>query len=244
MPKSSKPVTPDTAPATPPLRCPDGTECARSDEVLALRARLDELANQVHTDALTGLANYRAFTQALEQEMERTRRTDQPTSLIMLDIDHFKKVNDVWGHEVGNQALRHVARLLQQTVRKLDIPCRYGGEEFAVILPNTRLADSIPVAERLRLAIAQAPLTQPEGLLWLTASLGIDTFVNDQQAGVEELVQRADHYLYQAKQEGRNQVRHASLPAVAAVSREEREDLIKPFADTPENPGTGSGETE
>ncbi len=211
-------------------RCPSGDrDCTLYDELVELRESLAELSAQVRTDPLTGLANYRHFVQALEQEMERTRRSDQPTSLIMLDIDFFKKVNDDWGHEVGNQALIQIARLMQKTMRKLDIPCRYGGEEFAIILPNTLLAASIPVAERLRQTIADTPLQLGEQQLKLTASLGIDTFTSDQAASVEELVERADQYLYQAKQAGRNQVRHASLPTVDIVSREEKDTLYKLF---------------
>ncbi len=211
-------------------RCPSGeADCVLFAELLELRAAIAELSNQVRTDPLTGLANYRHFTNALEQEMERTRRTEQPTCLIMLDIDHFKKVNDDWGHEVGNQALIQIAELMQQTVRKLDIPCRYGGEEFAIILPNTLLAASIPVAERLRQTIAETPLQLDDRQLHLTASLGIDTFTGGHEATVEELVQRADHYLYQAKQEGRNLVRHASLPTVEIVSRAEKDALFQLF---------------
>ncbi len=221
--------SPDPTETGRPL-CPDGgSECRLFDELVELRQSVDELSQLVRTDPLTGLANYRYFCQALEQEMERTRRSGQPTTLIMLDIDHFKKVNDDWGHEVGNQALIHVSRLMRQTVRKLDIPCRYGGEEFAIILPNTLLSASIPVARRLRQTIEKVPLRVADKRLQLTASLGIDTFSADQDASVEELVQRADHYLYQAKQEGRNQVRHASLPPADIVSREEKDDLFKLF---------------
>ena len=192
----------------------------------------------MRTDQLTGLANYRYFCQALEQEMERTQRGGQPTTLIMLDVDYFKKVNDNWGHEVGNQALIHIAGLMCQTVRRLDIPCRYGGEEFAVILPNTELAASIPVAERLRKAIEETPLPVAEQQLSLTASLGISSYLLGEDVSLEELVQRADHYLYQAKQEGRNRVRHASLPKVELVSRDEKDALFDLFG------GAGNNSSE
>lgn len=227
-----------TADSTPPPEdsrqnrpeCPAGkTECAIIDELAELRQSLAELSDLVGTDPLTGIANYRSFMQALEQEMERTGRSGQPTTLIMLDLDFFKKVNDTWGHEVGNQALIHIARLLQQTVRKLDIPCRYGGEEFAVILPNTNLRASIPVAERLRQIIEETPLQVDEQPLSLTASLGVDTFDVVEEAGPEELIKRADHYLYQAKQKGRNQVQYAELSKIEVVSREEKESLFKLF---------------
>ncbi len=217
-------------PESPPTTCPLGKQdCFLLEEVNELRRTLDELSALVRTDQLTGLANYRSFCQLLEQEMERTQRSGQPTSLIMLDIDFFKQVNDRWGHEVGNQALIHVAQLMLQTVRRLDTPCRYGGEEFAVILPNTDLGAAIPVAERLRRSIAETPLPQGERQLELTASLGIGTYQLGERTTPEELVQRADHYLYQAKQEGRNQVRHPELPKVELVSRDEKDALFNLF---------------
>ncbi len=221
--------TPEEVP-TRPSDCPAGkSDCSIVDELVELRQSLAELSSLVRTDPLTGLANYRYFCSALEQEMERTQRSGQPTTLIMLDIDHFKKVNDQWGHDVGNQALIHIAGLMRQTVRKLDMPCRYGGEEFSIILPNTELAASIPVAERLRRTIAESPLSVDDKPLHLTASLGIDSYLLGDDASLNELVQRADHYLYQAKQEGRNQVRHASLPKVELVSREEKDTLFDLF---------------
>ncbi|WP_321393583.1 GGDEF domain-containing protein [uncultured Desulfuromusa sp.] len=189
------------------------------------------MSDLVRTDSLTGIANYRSFFQALEQEIERTQRSGQPTSLIMLDIDFFKKVNDQWGHEVGNQALIHLSSLLQQTIRKLDIPCRYGGEEFAVILPDTTLTASVPVAERIRQGIEKAPLEVAGKLLKMTVSLGIATFneTGQQKVTVAELVKQADEYLYQAKESGRNRVCHATLPSIDIVSTEEKKALSQLF---------------
>ena len=210
--------------------CPVGeSDCTALAEIHTLRQSLDELSQLVRTDPLTGIANYRYFVMALEQEIERTQRSAQPTSLIMLDLDFFKKVNDDWGHEIGNQALVHISRQIEKTVRKLDLACRYGGEEFAVILPNTDLAASIPVANRIRQQIADTPLLVDDKPLKLTASLGIDTFLPGQDCIPEELVQRADHYLYQAKQQGRNQVCHATLRPLDMVSREERDALFNLF---------------
>jgi len=223
-----------------PLECPVGeTDCRALQEIDSLRQSLAELSQLVRTDPLTGIANYRHFISALEQELERTRRSGQPTTLIMLDIDHFKRVNDQWGHEIGNQALIHIANLMQQAVRKLDLPCRYGGEEFSIILPNTDLPASIPVAERLRQSIANTPLRVGRKRLHLTASLGIDTFATVEEIGAEELVQRTDHYLYQAKNEGRNCVRHAQLPVFDQVSSEERSALFNLFGS-----GNRSGKSE
>jgi diguanylate cyclase (GGDEF)-like protein len=210
--------------------CPVGElDCPIAAEVEELRGRLNELSELVRTDPLTGLANYRYFVDTCEREIERTQRSEQPTSLIMLDIDHFKRVNDQWGHENGNQALKFIADILRQSVRRLDIPCRYGGEEFAIILPDTSLSDSVPVAERIRRQIAAAPLLLDEGELQLTASLGISVYTNAGRTTPEELVKQADQYLYLAKQEGRNRVCHAELPIIDVVSREERDALSSLF---------------
>ncbi|MDA3904351.1 MAG: GGDEF domain-containing protein [Desulfuromusa sp.] len=210
--------------------CPVGeTDCPIATEVAELRLNLAELSSLVRTDPLTGIANYRYFFQALEQEIERTQRSGLPTSLIMLDIDFFKKVNDQWGHEIGNQALVHLSRLLQQTVRKLDIPCRYGGEEFAVILPDTSLAACHPVAERIRQGIEQSPLDIAGQPLRITVSLGITTYMDKQHTSVEELVKQADKYLYQAKETGRNRVCHADFPSVDIVTKEEKQALSELF---------------
>lgn len=214
---------------TPPI-CPVGeTDCSIISEVAELRHKLAELSNLVRTDTLTGIANYRYFVQALEQEIERTQRSGQPTSLIMLDIDFFKKVNDQWGHEIGNQALIHLSRLLQKIVRKLDIPCRYGGEEFAIILPDTNLSACLPVAERIREGIEKSPLDVAGQPLRMTVSLGIATYTDKQETTVEALVKQADDYLYQAKENGRNQVCHAKLPSVDIVTTEEKQALSELF---------------
>jgi diguanylate cyclase (GGDEF)-like protein len=213
-----------------PLTCPVGvTDCPALAEAGELRLQVADLAAQSRTDTLTGLANYRSFREALDQEMERTQRSDQPTSLIMLDIDFFKQVNDTWGHEVGNRALVHLASLMVQTLRKLDIPCRYGGEEFAVILPDTDLAASLPVAERLREAIAATPVPVAGQELALTVSLGLSCYTSKEKQSAEELIQEADNYLYRAKESGRNRTCHAEIKAVAAVSPDERQALADLF---------------
>ena len=214
---------------SPPI-CPIGeTDCGLIHEVAVLRQNLDELSTLVRTDTLTGIANYHYFLQALEQEIERTQRSGQPTSLIMLDIDFFKMVNDQWGHEVGNQALVHLSQLLQQIVRKLDIPCRYGGEEFAIILPDTNLAACLPVAERIRQGIKESPLNVAGKPLHMTVSLGITTYSDHQETTVEELVKQADYYLYKAKEGGRNRVCHAELPSIDIVTTEEKQALSELF---------------
>lgn len=211
-------------------QCPVGkSDCALISEITLLRQNLVELSTQVRTDPLTGLSNYRYFIESISQEFERTQRSGQPTSLVMLDIDFFKKVNDTWGHEMGNQALVHIASLIVKTVRKLDIPCRYGGEEFSIILPDTTLRAAVPVAERIRQAIEETPLILAGQELNLTASLGIATYLNNQQISPEELVQQADDFLYQAKKNGRNQTSHAEIPTLDTVSPEEKNALSRLF---------------
>ncbi len=225
-------VDPSAAFPTPPSHatCPVGVLwCPFPNALTALQQELDHLIQQVRTDALTGVANYRSFIETLELEIERSSRNGRPTSLLMIDIDHFKKVNDIHGHETGNQALVHVARVISAQVRKLDIVCRYGGEEFAVVLPETDLHAAIPVAERIRLALAGTPLQQ-EGLdLELTASLGLATYRPYSLSSAAELISQADHYLYEAKQGGRNRLCHTAVPQPESISNEEKKSLLKLF---------------
>lgn len=219
---SSAPPTEEPQPV-----CPVGVrDCPFPAGIGELRRQLGALAQEVRTDPLTRVANYRSFREHLDQELERSGRNGRPTGLLMIDIDHFKKVNDVHGHEIGNLALVHVAGVISRQVRKLDTVCRYGGEEFAVILPETDLNAGIPVAERIRLALADTPVPITEGALSLTASLGLATYYPLSPVPAEELIKQADQYLYQAKQQGRNQVRHPEPPQPVSVSNEEKQTLL------------------
>ncbi len=192
--------------------CPAGDEqCPHYQEMQRLREEVKQLAALVRTDELTGLFNFRYFTQALSLEMERTRRSGQPTCLIMCDLDHFKEINDIHGHEVGNEVLGHVANLIRKAIRRLDIPCRYGGEEFALVLPDTTLGQGIRFANRLRLIIENSPLVTANLTLNIEASFGVDVYARGQQLTEKEFVEQVDSYLYLAKQEGRNRVCHAEL---------------------------------
>jgi len=207
-------------------------DCPVIDEVLELRSDNEELRKLVRTDTLTGLFNFRHFNGALEQEMERSRRNLLPTGLIFIDLDFFKKVNDTWGHEVGNVALVQTAELMFAFTRKIDIPCRYGGEEFAIILPSTDLATSIQVAERLREAIETKALINGEHSIKLTASLGVDIYKGYEGESPQEFIKRADSYLYQAKDEGRNRVcaaHYESTETLTQVSHEEKDALFGLF---------------
>ena len=200
--------------------CPVGeSSCPVIDENI-------ELNDALRTDTLTGLYNYRHFSEALETEMERTHRTRTTTSLLILDIDFFKKVNDTYGHEVGNQALRHIANILRSQVRKIDIPCRYGGEEFTVILPATPLKPALDVAERIRAAIEASPLPLEDGELALTTSIGVESYRPEMQLSLDEFVHLADNYLYQAKQDGRNRVGGPTVKAATEVTADEKAALF------------------
>lgn len=220
-----------------PTFCTDGKPCPLEPELDALTARVRQLSDLVSTDTLTGLSNYRHFTNIINQEVERSKRTGQPTTLIMIDADHFKKVNDNWGHEVGNQALKLIANCILENIRQLDTACRYGGEEFVVILPSTDTATSLRVAERIRTAIENKPLTiEVEDEVTpithtLTVSIGLSSYLgkldNDDW---HKLVERADHKLYEAKQNGRNQVCSSQIESdYQQVSEDEKSALFDMF---------------
>lgn len=161
---------------------------------IRLQSELERLAT---TDALTGVANRRIFNETLVREVSRARRHGRPLSLVLLDVDHFKRVNDVHGHQRGDDVLRHVGRRLRQVGRRENLPARYGGEEFAVLLPDCDREHAHEVAERLRLAIADgAPLP-------ITVSAGVAIFPECAE-GSEELIGAADAALYDAKRTGRD----------------------------------------
>lgn len=211
------------------IECPSGEACPWPEEVR-------KLEEQLLTDPLTGLANYRHFSRALDQEMERTRRSGASTSLIMLDIDFFKKINDSYGHEGGNMALQALASCMLASFRKLDVVCRYGGEEFAIILPATEALVAVQVAERLRknIELMDVEVSNQRGELVhinMTASLGIGIYPRDSQASTKELIQEADDFLYKAKKGGRNQVCYGihKVEAEAEVSNDEKEALNQLF---------------
>jgi diguanylate cyclase (GGDEF)-like protein len=215
------------------LTCPQGDQsCQFLQELGALRQEVEVLKAQVRTDALTGLYNFRFFSDALPLEMERASRSFQPLSLIILDIDFFKGFNDRWGHEVGNRALSHVAQLIGLTVRKLDFACRFGGEEFVILLPNTDLRQAMNVAERLREIIATTPLLQEQDSITITASLGVDEYRGNHSDTPEGFLERVDAWLYKAKHTGRNCVMGPVIEladATSTVTIEEKEALFGAF---------------
>ncbi|GAC1445556.1 MAG: hypothetical protein NVSMB55_27280 [Mycobacteriales bacterium] len=178
-------------------------ERASRDASLLLHGlnRRSQLQRLAATDDLTMIANRRSFGAALERELARSARSGEPVSLAILDIDHFKQVNDLHGHLAGDEALRNVAASLTVACREFDTPARYGGEEFAVILPDCSEELCVAVAERFRTAVSAAPAVRP-----LTASAGVATFPTHAGSS-EQLLHAADEALLLAKQGGRNQTR-------------------------------------
>lgn len=165
----------------------------------------EEVKNLAIRDGLTGLYNHRHFWELLEREVELARRYERPLSLIFLDIDDFKMVNDTLGHPQGDVVLKTLADYLVKTVRHADLACRYGGEEFVVILSQTPLEQALALAERLRLGISQIPLHLKGQELSITVSLGVAELAPQTTNG-ESLVHAADTALYRAKQAGKNRV--------------------------------------
>jgi two-component system cell cycle response regulator len=166
-------------------------------------ARLEALA---HTDPLTQVLNRRALSLRIASEIERARRYTSVVTLLMIDIDHFKKVNDTHGHLVGDDVLRALSAVLRHEVRSMDVVARYGGEEFAVVLPETDEHGGIVFAERIRERIERESFGDGRVSLALTASLGMATFPSPKVDSAEDLFARADAALYRAKAEGRNRV--------------------------------------
>lgn len=203
--------------------------CAYALDLKSVKEELAGLNALVSTDELTGLFNFRHFQRSIDLEMERTRRSGHSMSLIMMDLDHFKSFNDRWGHECGNLTLQHVSRIIQSTLRRLDIACRYGGEEFAIILPDTSLHAAINLAQRLRLNIHDSPLMLEDQSVMVTASLGVDVFTPSDNDDVSRFVARTDAWLYEAKNAGRNCVHHAVDREETHVSKEERDFLLGNF---------------
>lgn len=208
-----------------------GSEAALHREVPSryLQGLIDGLCELSLKDPLTGLANRRHFRAVLEREIDRVTRSGEAALLLMLDIDHFKKVNDTHGHLAGDVVLQSVARTLSACVRPMDTLARYGGEEFAVVLPACQAAFGRVVAERIRRAVANTPIRISPGVeLNVTVSVGGAFAMQWIRSTTLLWTDRADHQLYQAKSAGRNRVSIEEQPD-STVSAEEKSLLFGPL---------------
>ncbi len=178
-----------------------------SIEIVELRRSLESVRREAHTDALTGIANRRSFDDRLKAALRETKETGETLSLLMIDIDYFKKFNDSFGHQLGDKVLQLVARILKTSIKGRDTVARYGGEEFAVILPATRLSGAATLADQIREAVASRHIIQKrtgEDFGTITLSVGAAN-LRSADSG-ESLIKRADEALYAAKRNGRNRV--------------------------------------
>jgi diguanylate cyclase (GGDEF)-like protein len=171
------------------------------DELKRSNEMLKELSN---TDPLTQLFNRRYMMEVLDKEIQRTARKGSPISILLMDIDHFKKVNDTYGHQMGDVVLVNVANVIKSHLRTYDVAARYGGEEFVAILPEAHLNEAMMVAERIRLATQQFTFSNKLQNLKVTISAGVATFPMAGLDSVDDLIRIADEGLYRAKSEGRN----------------------------------------
>ena len=189
-----------------------------SDEVAYLRQSVESIQQEAMTDPLTGVRNRKVFDRSLERLMREARAKGESLSIIIADVDHFKKFNDRWGHQTGDQVLRLVAEVMDANVKGQDLLARYGGEEFAIILPETSLENGRMLADRIRRAVETRKLKKRrtnESLGVITLSMGVSMLTDDDTA--ESLIERADQCLYAAKDAGRNRVlAETDLPAARA----------------------------
>jgi two-component system, cell cycle response regulator len=178
-------------------------------------ARMYEIVEeQATTDGLTGLSNHRTFQERFSAMLGRAERRGFAVSLLLTDIDHFKKVNDTYGHPIGDVVLRGVAQVVRDCVRKIDLAARYGGEEFAIVLEGTDLAGARMLAERIRAEVQKQVFASDKGPFGCTLSLGIAVYPDDGRDG-KMIIANADQALYNAKHNGRN--RAVAFPELAGT---------------------------
>ena len=187
-------------------------------DITELHQLQEELQRQIRTDSLTGIANRRSFFEHAESEFARSRRHRLPLSLIAIDIDHFKRINDRYGHPMGDRVLRDFAGCAAHALREEDVCARTGGEEFCILLPETDLKHAVAIAERIRLATAACRPCPEHPELAITASFGIAA-LEERTPSFDILFSRADHALYTAKQQGRNRCCHQHMDGSPAPVR-------------------------
>jgi diguanylate cyclase (GGDEF)-like protein len=207
--------------SVPPLTDHQRTVLAAAATLLAVSVKNAELFGAVHDDSvrdsLTGCFNRKHALEVLDAELRRARRSQLPLSVLMFDLDHFKSVNDTFGHLCGDAVLAAVGARMNAVLRGSDLKCRYGGEEFLVVLPDTPLAGARRVAETLRREIADRAVTWDEGTVHVTASIGVTTVVPG-ELDSHDIVSRVDTALYRAKDDGRNCIRIADTAAHERLS--------------------------
>jgi two-component system cell cycle response regulator len=178
-----------------------------------LRENYEQSLSLALTDSLTGLYNRRYLLSHLKRLMQDTAHRQKPLSVLMLDVDHFKQVNDTFGHAVGDLALQHLTEVMRSNVRNVDTVARLGGEEFVIVMPDTHESFAVRIADRLRQRIADTPMALPDGrALSVTVSIGCAMRDSPDDDSLDALMQRADAALYRAKGAGRNRVEQASAP--------------------------------
>ena len=194
------------------LRARARTQLGRKRYADRLRSQLDQSVEMAVTDPLTGLHNRRFFASRLRQALESANHGGEPVSMLIADIDHFKRINDTHGHEAGDFVLRDFSVRLHRAVRALDLAARYGGEEFVVVMPGAGMADAAFAAERIRRAICDQAFRLQDGTeIKVTVSLGLAQALPGETT--EALMRRADAALYDAKNAGRNRVQAATIAA-------------------------------
>jgi diguanylate cyclase (GGDEF)-like protein len=174
-------------------------------------SQLNRLQSLAATDGLTGLVNRRQFNHQLQSEIARAKRHALPLSLALFDIDDFKKLNDTYGHPIGDRVLKDLGKLVTQNIRECDISARYGGEEFALILPETRQMEAYELLERLRALVERTVFCLPDNPLTISISVGVAQ-MDFNQATAVSLVEKSDAALYEAKRKGKNQVVFGTIP--------------------------------
>lgn len=189
--------------------------------ITRLDSNLEPLINELwdllrYTDPLTGIATRYAMLPRLREEHQRVRRTGLASSVCMVDLDHFKTVNDTWGHQAGDAVLEAVSAYLVSNLRRYDQVCRYGGEEFVLMLPNTEPVQAAPIVDRLRRGLAALPVRFGDKTLHVTASFGIAPLIPDEPIGTA--IERADLAMYAAKRSGRDRVRIWSSDGAETLS--------------------------